>query len=81
MDSIHPLVIIGAGPAGLTAAIYAARANLSPIVIEGNKPGGQLMGTTVIENWPGTSSIMGPQLMIDMMNHAKFDTEELEREK
>jgi thioredoxin reductase (NADPH) len=70
-DQIHPLVIIGAGPAGLTAAIYAARANLHPVIIEGPKPGGQLMGTTLIENWPGTASIMGPQLMIDMQNHAK----------
>lgn len=75
MNTIHPLIIIGAGPAGLTAAIYAARANLSPLVIEGSKPGGQLMGTTAIENWPGNSSLMGPELMINMMKHAqKFDT-------
>ena len=74
-DSTHPLVIIGAGPAGLTAAIYAARSNLKPVIIEGPKPGGQLMGTTAIENWPGSVSIMGPELMINMQNHAKkFDT-------
>jgi len=70
-EQIHPLVIIGAGPAGLTAAIYAARANLKPILIEGPKPGGQLMGTTAIENWPGNLSVMGPELMINMQNHAK----------
>ncbi len=70
-NQIHSLVIIGAGPAGLTAAIYAARANLNPVVIEGPKPGGQLMGTTIIENWPGTESIMGPELMINMQHHAK----------
>ncbi|MBP6892158.1 thioredoxin-disulfide reductase [Candidatus Babeliales bacterium] len=69
--NIHSLIIIGAGPAGLTAAIYAARANLHPIIIEGPKPGGQLMSTTMIENWPGTASIMGPELMINMQNHAK----------
>jgi thioredoxin reductase (NADPH) len=72
---IHPLVIIGAGPAGLTAAIYAARANFSPIVIEGPKPGGQLMGTTVIENWPGSLHLTGPELMMNMQEHVKkFET-------
>lgn len=71
---IYPLVIIGAGPAGLTASIYAARANVSPLIIEGPKPGGQLMGTTAVENWPGDESIMGPELMMNMTNHAKkFD--------
>lgn len=79
MDEIKPLVIIGAGPAGLTAAIYAARANLQPIVIAGPKPGGQLMGTTFVENWPGTESILGPELMINMQNHAKkFNVEMIE---
>jgi len=65
------LVIIGSGPAGLTAAIYAARANLNPVIIEGKEAGGQLMGTTFVENWPGTRSILGPKLMIDMKDHAK----------
>ncbi len=69
-DNIHQLVIIGAGPAGLTAAIYAARANLNPIIIAGPKPGGQLMGTTLVENWPGNQSILGPELMINMQHHA-----------
>lgn len=73
-DTTEKLVILGAGPAGLTASIYAARANIMPLLIEGPKPGGQLMGTTAIENWPGSASIMGPELMINMQNHAKkFD--------
>ncbi|SRR3989344_1979742 len=72
----HKLIIIGSGPAGLTAALYAARADLQPIVIEGSDPGGQLMGTSIVENWPGTKSIMGPKLMMDMKAHAKsFGTE------
>ncbi len=70
-DDIHCLVIIGSGPAALTAAIYAARANLAPILIEGNNPGGQLMSTTVVENWPGNTSIMGPKLMMNMREHAQ----------
>ena len=70
-SEINQLIIIGSGPAGLTAAIYAARADLNPIVIEGSVPGGQLMGTSIVENWPGTKSIMGPQLMMDMKEHAK----------
>lgn len=66
----HPLIIIGSGPAGLTAGIYAGRANLKPLIITGKNPGGQLMGTTAVENWPGNISIMGPQLMTHMQEHA-----------
>lgn len=71
MNDIHPLIIIGSGPAGLTAAIYAARANLKPVVIEGAKPGGQLMGTSMVENWPGEEQILGPKLMMNMRKQAE----------
>ncbi len=67
---IENVIIIGAGPAGLTAALYTSRAFLNPLVIEGKHPGGQLMGTTAVENWPGTQSILGPQLMMNMHEHA-----------
>ena len=63
-------MIIGGGPAGLTAGIYAARAQLQPIIIEGTTPGGQLMGTTSVENWPGEKDILGPKLMMAMRDHA-----------
>ena len=68
---IHNLIIIGAGPAGLTAGIYAGRAGLAPLIIEGTLPGGQLMTTTTVENWPGEVSILGPDLMIKMREHTQ----------
>lgn len=70
--SYHRLIIIGAGPAGYTAAIYAARAGLDPVVITGLEPGGQLMNTTDIDNWPGAShGTQGPELMTNLQKHAE----------
>ena len=76
-DIIHyPLIILGSGPAGWTAAVYAARANLNPVVITGIQQGGQLTTTTDVDNWPGDDEgVQGPDLMIRMQKHAeRFDT-------
>ena len=71
------LLILGSGPAGYTAAVYAARANLSPVVITGIQAGGQLTQTTDVDNWPGdVEGLQGPALMDRMKAHAeRFDTE------
>ncbi|MCB1691794.1 MAG: thioredoxin-disulfide reductase [Pseudomonadales bacterium] len=72
----HRLLILGSGPAGLTAAIYAARANLDPVVITGIETGGQLTTTTDVDNWPGdVEGLQGPDLMVRMQAHAeRFNT-------
>src|SRR3990167_5199148 len=68
----HRLIILGSGPAGYTAAIYAARANLNPTVITGLEVGGQLTTTTDVDNWPGgAEGLQGPDLMNEMLEHAK----------
>ncbi|RRQ19980.1 thioredoxin-disulfide reductase [Thiohalobacter thiocyanaticus] len=71
------LLILGSGPAGYTAAIYAARANLNPVLVTGLEQGGQLMTTTEVENWPGgAADLQGPQLMEEMRQHTeRFDAE------
>ena len=73
----HRLIILGSGPAGYTAAVYAARANLDPVLITGHIQGGQLTTTTDVDNWPGdVEGLQGPDLMERMKNHAeRFDTQ------
>ena len=73
----YPLIILGSGPAGWTAAVYAARANLNPVVITGIQQGGQLTTTTDVDNWPGDDKgVQGPDLMARMQRHAeRFDTQ------
>jgi len=73
----HSLIILGSGPAGYTAAVYAARANLNPVIITGMQQGGQLTTTTEVENWPGgAADLQGPGLMQDMLAHVeRFGTE------
>ncbi|WP_442593282.1 thioredoxin-disulfide reductase [Parapusillimonas sp. JC17] len=77
MSTHRSLIILGSGPAGWTAAVYAARANLRPMVITGLQQGGQLMTTTEVDNWPGDAhGLVGPELMSRMQAHAeRFDTE------
>ena len=75
--SHHRLIILGSGPAGWSAAVYAARANLNPVVITGVQQGGQLTTTTDVDNWPGDcDGVQGPDLMLRMQKHAeRFDTQ------
>ena len=77
MSKHHRLIILGSGPAGYTAAVYAARANLKPALITGLEQGGQLMTTTEVDNWPGdVEGLLGPDLMARMQKHAeRFDTQ------
>jgi thioredoxin reductase (NADPH) len=77
MSQHHRLIILGSGPAGYTAAVYAARANLKPVLITGLQQGGQLMTTTEVDNWPGdVEGLHGPALMERMQKHAeRFDTQ------
>lgn len=70
-EPIHKLIIIGSGPAGLTAGIFGARAQLRPLILEGNHAGGHLISTTYVNNWPGEQSILGPDLIDNIRNHAK----------
>ncbi len=70
-EKIYDVIIIGAGPAGMTAAVYTSRANLSTLMIERGIPGGQMANTEDVENYPGFESILGPELSNKMFEHAK----------
>ena len=81
MENIRNVIIIGSGPAGFTAGIYTSRADLNPLMFAGEINGGQLMNTTLVENWPGSKEgVMGPELMMDMRVQAeKFGTEIIDK--
>ena len=70
-EKIYDVVIAGSGPAGMTAALYSSRANLSTLLIERGIPGGQMVNTEEVENYPGYASILGPELSTKMFEHAK----------
>lgn len=70
-EKVYDVIIVGAGPAGMTAAVYASRANLDTLMIERGMPGGQMVDTEAIENYPGFESILGPDLSTKMFDHAK----------
>src|SRR3990167_5131226 len=79
MNTTYDIIIIGSGPAGLTASIYASRAQRSVLILAGSSPGGQLMLTTEVEDFPGFKSIQGPALMEKILGHARsFGAEYLE---
>ena len=70
-EKIYDVIIVGAGPAGMTAAVYTSRGNLSTLMLERGMPGGQMANTEEIENYPGFETILGPDLSTKMFEHAK----------
>lgn len=71
IQNLVPVAVIGSGPAGLSAALYTSRMNLYTVVFKGAMPGGQLMGTSTVENWPGVGSMLGPEIMRSMEKHVE----------